>query len=112
MISAPVVITGRNSRRYTTSVVRVEAWPASRAISGLKLPVVQPGPAGSVHLLLAGYAQVVHLLALMPPVIRRPPGPETDWWVLGALRPVVKTLVTQHLRRRLAALSGALQRAA
>jgi hypothetical protein len=25
IISAPVVITGRNSRRYTTSVVRVEA---------------------------------------------------------------------------------------
>jgi hypothetical protein len=32
MISAPVVITGRSSRRYTTSVARVEACPTSRAI--------------------------------------------------------------------------------
>jgi hypothetical protein len=38
MISAPVVITGRSSRRYTTSVVRVEAWPTSRAISSILTP--------------------------------------------------------------------------
>jgi len=35
MISAPTVITGRSSRRYTTSVVRVEACPAARAISSM-----------------------------------------------------------------------------
>ena len=38
MISAPVVITGRSSRRYTTSVVRVEACPTSRAISSMLTP--------------------------------------------------------------------------
>ena len=38
IISAPVVITGRSSRRYTTSVVRVEACPASRAISSMLTP--------------------------------------------------------------------------
>jgi hypothetical protein len=38
MISAPVVITGRSSRRYTISVVRVEACPASRAISSMLTP--------------------------------------------------------------------------
>jgi hypothetical protein len=38
MISAPVVITGRSSRRYTTSVVRVDACPASRAISPMLTP--------------------------------------------------------------------------
>src|SRR6266496_6508374 len=38
MISAPVVITGRSSRRYTTSVVRVEACPARRAISSMLTP--------------------------------------------------------------------------
>jgi hypothetical protein len=38
MISAPVVITGRSSRRYTTSVVRVEACPARRAISSVLTP--------------------------------------------------------------------------
>jgi hypothetical protein len=35
MISAPVVITRRNSRQYNTSVVRVVACPASRAISSM-----------------------------------------------------------------------------
>jgi hypothetical protein len=34
MISAPVVITGGSLRRQATSVVRVQACPASRAISG------------------------------------------------------------------------------
>jgi len=38
MISAPVVITDRNSRRYTTSVVRVEAWPACLVISSMITP--------------------------------------------------------------------------
>jgi hypothetical protein len=35
MISASAVITGRSSRRQTTSVVRVEACPTSRAISSM-----------------------------------------------------------------------------
>lgn len=38
MISEPVVITGRSARRYTTSVVRVETCPASRAISSMLPP--------------------------------------------------------------------------
>ena len=92
-------------------------WPTSRAqpvlaSAGLRLPVVQPGRIGSVHLLLAGYAQIVDLLSALPVVIRRPPGPETKWWRLGALRPMVKTLVTLHLRRMLAELGNALLREA
>ncbi len=40
MISAPVVITGPSSRRYTTSVVRVEAnGLASRAIASMLTPL-------------------------------------------------------------------------
>ena len=38
MISAPVVMTGRSSRRWTTSVVRVVACPARRAISSMLTP--------------------------------------------------------------------------
>jgi len=92
-------------------------WPARTAqpllaSAALRLPVVQPGRVGAVHLLLAGYAQIVDLLGALPVVIRRPPGSKTDWWVLGAPRPVVKTLVSLHLRRRLAALGSALLRAA
>ena len=92
-------------------------WPTSSAqlvleSAGLRLPVVQPGRIGSVHLLLAGYAQIVDMLSALPLVIRRPPGPETKWWRLGALRPMVKTLVTLHLRRRLAELDSALLREA
>jgi hypothetical protein len=102
-------------------VVRLDdgrfVWPASKAqpvlaSAALRLPVVQPGRVGSVHLLLAGYAQIVDLLSTLPVVVSRPPGSNTDWWWLGALRPVVKTLVSLHMRRRLAALSSALLRAA
>ena len=38
MISAPVVMTGRSSRRLTTSVVRVEACLTRRAISSMLTP--------------------------------------------------------------------------
>ena len=38
MISAPVVITGRSSRRYTTSAVPVEACPTRWAISSMLTP--------------------------------------------------------------------------
>ena len=38
MTSAPVVITGRSSRRSMTSVVRELACPASRAISSTGTP--------------------------------------------------------------------------
>jgi hypothetical protein len=92
-------------------------WPASKAqpvltSASLKLPVVQPSPVESVHLLLAGYAQIVDLLDKLPIVIRRQPETGTEWWALGALRPVVRALVNVHLRRRLATLGGALLRAA
>jgi hypothetical protein len=92
-------------------------WPASKAQPVLdsaapELPVVRPGPAGSARLLLAGYAQVIGLLATLPTVIHRPPEPGANWWRIGALRPVVETLVTVHLRRRLAVLGSALLRAA
>lgn len=91
-------------------------WPASKAqpvlaSAALRLPTVQPGRAGSVRLLLAGYAQIVDLLDTLPVVILRPPGLEADWW-LGALGPVVKGLVAMHLRRRLAVLGSGLLRAA
>ena len=36
--SAPVMITGRSSCRYTTSVVRELEWPARRAISSTAIP--------------------------------------------------------------------------
>ena len=93
-------------------------WPSSKAqpmllaSAALRLPVVQSGRIGSVHLLLAGYAQIADLLGSLPVVIRRPPEPEKGWWSPGALRPVVRALVAIHIRRRLAVLSGALLRAA
>jgi hypothetical protein len=102
-------------------VVRLDdgrfVWPASKAqpvlvSAALRLPVVQPGRVGSVHLLLAGYAHIVDLLSTLPVVVSRPPGSNTDWWWLGAPRPVVKTLVSVHMRRRLVTLDGALLRAA
>ena len=92
-------------------------WPASKAEPVLesvapRLPTVEPGPVGAVHLLLAGYAQIIGLLGAMPLIIRRRPWPKIGWWVLGGVpRPVVKALVTLHLRRRLAALGTALLRA-
>jgi hypothetical protein len=46
------------------------------------------------------------------PLGRRQPETQTEWWALGALRPVVKALVNVHLRRRLATLGSALLRAA
>ena len=92
-------------------------WPCSKAQPllgsvALRLPAVQSGRVGSVRLLLSGYAQIVDLLGTLPGVIRRPPEPETGWWLLGALRPVVRALVIMHVRRRLAALDRALLRAA
>jgi hypothetical protein len=90
-------------------------WPASKAMASalLKLPVVQPSPVESVHLLLAGYAQIVDLLDKLPVLIRRQLGaPETQWWLIAAPRPMVKTFVSVHMRRRLTTLSSALLRAA
>jgi hypothetical protein len=92
-------------------------WPASRAqpvvaAGRLSLPSTRPGGAGSAQLLLAGYAQVVDVLGVLPVVIRRPPGAGAQWWGwFGALRPMVKTLITLHVRRRLSELGGALLRA-
>jgi hypothetical protein len=88
-------------------------WPASKAqpllaSAILRRPVVPSGPVGTVHLLLAGYAQMVELLGKLPIVMRQPPGVGINWWIIGALRPVVKSLLTIHLRRRLMALASAL----
>jgi hypothetical protein len=91
-------------------------WPATKAqptlaSTSLRLPIAQPDRLEAVHLLLAGYAQIVGLLDRLPTVIHKPLGADADWWILGALRPIVKTLVSLHLRRHLAALNSALLQA-
>jgi hypothetical protein len=90
-------------------------WPRSKAhlvptTAVLRLPEMGPGPLASVYLLLAGYVQLFGLLDALPFVIRRSPEGEASWWVIGALRPVVRALVTVHARRRLTALSITLLR--
>lgn len=90
-------------------------WPRTRAqlVVGTapKLPEAilrDEGPQADVRRLLAGYAQTVRLVADLPLVVRRPPGPSTSWWLLGAPRPVVRTLVALQLRPRLTTLANAL----
>jgi hypothetical protein len=91
-------------------------WPRTRAqvvigTAAPKLPdaiLRDEGPQADAHRLLAGYVQTVRLAADLPLVVRRPPGPSTTWWRLGALRPVVRTLVLLRLRRRLTVLANAL----
>jgi len=90
-------------------------WPRTRAqlVVGTapKLPEAilrDEGPQAVVRRLLAGYVQTVRLVADLPLVVRRPPGPSTSWWLLGAPRPVVRTLVLLRLRPRLTALANAL----
>jgi len=90
-------------------------WPRTRAqlVVGTapKLPEAvlrDEGPQADVRRLLAGYVQTVRLAADLPLVVRRPPGPSTSWWLLGAPRPVVRTLVLLQLRLRLTALANAL----
>lgn len=119
-ISGDVRILGNPSAAQWL-IVRLDdgrlVWPASKAqpllaSAARRLPLVKPGRAAAVHLLLVGYAQIIELLNLLPVVIHRPPESETNWWSLGALRPVVRALVTMHVRRRLALLGSALARAA
>jgi hypothetical protein len=91
-------------------------WPRTRAqvVVGTAMPKVpeailnDDGPQAGVHRLLAGYVQAVRCAADLPLIVRRPPGPSTNWWLLGAPRPVIRTLVLLRLRRRLAALANAL----
>jgi hypothetical protein len=91
-------------------------WPRTRAqvvigTAGPKLPdaiLRDEGPQADVHRLLAGYVQTVGLAADLPLVVRRPPGPSTSWWLLGAWRPVVQTMILLQLRRRLTTLACAL----
>ena len=91
-------------------------WPRSRAqlVVGSRTPQLPAavlddrGPLADVHKLLAGYVQAIRLMADLPLVVRRPPGPSTSWWLIGAPRPLIRTLIVVQLRRRLEALADAL----
>lgn len=91
-------------------------WPRSRAqpvigTGRLQLPTVfvdDEGPLAAVHNLLAGYVQTLGLLAALPLMVQRPPGPSMRWWRVGVPRPVIQALVVIHMRRRLTALADAL----
>jgi hypothetical protein len=95
-------------------------WPRSRAqpVVGTGTPQLPAailrdrGPLAGVQQLLAGYVQTIRLVADLPLVVRRPPGPSTRWWLVGAPRPVIQTLVVLQLRRRLVTLADALVRQA
>lgn len=97
-------------------------WPASRA-----QPVIGKGmrgiPRGNVdsslvidahHRLLAGYAQIISQTDRLPFIVRRRPGQQLDseWWWLGAPRPLIQSLVAAHIRRRLRVLGNGLTRMA
>jgi hypothetical protein len=97
-------------------------WPATRA-----QPVIGTGMRNVPHAhvsgidvigahrrLLAAYAQVLSQVDALPFMTRRSPGRREDssWWWFGAPRPVVRSLVAAHVRRRLRTLAGALTRAA
>jgi hypothetical protein len=90
-------------------------WPRSKAhpvreTAVLQLPEMGSEPLASVYLLLAGYAQLFDLLDALPAVILRPPEERSSWWGIGALRAVVRALVTVRSRRRLKTLSTTLLR--
>ncbi len=95
-------------------------WPRSRAqpvvgTGTLQLPAAilrDGGPLADVHQLLAGYVQTIRLVADLPLMVRRPPGPSRGWWLVGAPRPLVRALIVMQLRRRLTALASALVRQA
>ena len=75
-------------------------WPRSRAqpvvgTGTLQLPAAilrDEGPLADVHQLLAGYVQTIRLVADLPLMVRRPPGPSRGWWLVGAPRPLVRAL--------------------
>lgn len=91
-------------------------WPRSRAqpvvgTGTLQLPAAilrDGGPLAGVHQLLAGYVLTIRLVADLPLMVRRPPGPSRGWWLVGAPRPLVQALIVMQLRRRLTALASAL----
>ena len=90
-------------------------WPRSKAhpvpeTAVQQLPEMGPEPLAPVYLLLAGYAQLFNLLDALPAIILRPPEEDARWWKIGALRAVVRALVTVRARRQLKALSTALLR--
>lgn len=96
-------------------------WPASRAqpVIGTGMPHVPHDSAtdldvlGAHHRLLASYAQVIKAVDDLPLITRCPPGQgDSSWWWCGAPRPVVRGLVSGHLRRRLRMLGDALTRTA
>ena len=96
-------------------------WPATRAqmVIGTGMPPVPDAGASGldtgVHRrLLAAYAQLMGQVEALPFMTRRPPGrgEDSSWWWFGAPRPVVRSLMAAHVRRRLRALAGALTRAA
>jgi hypothetical protein len=91
-------------------------WPRSRAQPVIGTGTPQPpavivgdeGPLAAVHKLLAGYVQAIRLLAALPLMIQRPPGPSMRWWRIGVPRPAIQALVVIQMRRRLTALASAL----
>jgi hypothetical protein len=91
-------------------------WPSTRAQPVIgKGMYVAWGPTGADsgiitahHRLLAAYTNVLGESKNLPPIIRCPPGQGNSWWWLGVPRPLVESLVTRHLRRRLRSLRGAL----
>jgi len=91
-------------------------WPRSRAqpvvgTGTLQLPAAilrDGGPLAGVHQLLAGYVLTIRLVADLPLMVRRPPGPSRGWWLVGAPRPLVQALIVMQLRKRLTALASAL----
>jgi len=91
-------------------------WPRSRAqpVIGTGTPqmpaviVGDEGPLAAVHKLLAGYVQAIRLLAALPVMVQRPPGPSMRWWRVGVPRPFIQALVVIQMRRRLTALASAL----
>jgi hypothetical protein len=90
-------------------------WPCSKAhpvpeMAIMQLPEMGPEPLAPVYLLLAGYAQLFDLLDALPALILRRPEEDASWWVIGALRAVVRALVTVRARRHLTALSTTLLR--
>jgi hypothetical protein len=97
-------------------------WPATRAqpVIGTGMPNVPHASASGLDVisthrrLLAAYAQVLSQVDALPSITRRSPGRREDssWWWLGAPRPVVRSLVAAHVRRRLRTLAAALTRAA
>jgi hypothetical protein len=107
----------RGSWLVMQSAERQFIWPGSRVqpVIGTGMPVlprdeVDRGVVADTRRLLKAYAHVIDQMAWLPLMVRRRPGPqaESEWWWLGAPRPVVRGLVAAHVRRRLRVLGNAL----